>query len=299
MRLQKSDFVYYFRWGKRVCMNFRFPHILTAAVIGLTAASCGNKKAKNHGPIVLGDSSTIVTEKDPKKLMDLVTDLQPELPAAGAPDTAGKGQATKNGKDTASNRIATPVPMAQALPDVAGLKAEFKEMSMLIPGITAKLAGNHNLLNANSAVYTLLSGSLDGGVIRLTGTITKVSQKYQSVVVVKNKLGTLPLETLIENTDWEPVKPGKGGYPITGIDDESLSIPKANANSIRNAVSKAGNRRHLSHKKVQEWLSSVNNVHSAGQKPMAVTLRSVIWKIEGKNEAGKPFAKQIRIDVPL
>ena len=282
-------------------MNFRFPHILAAAVIGLTAASCGNKQAKNHGPIVLGDSSTIVTEKDPKKLMDLVTDLQPELPPAGAPDTAGKGsQATKNGKDTATNRtLSAPAPTNQALPDVAGLKAEFKEMSMLIPGITAKLSGNPNLLNANSAVYTLLSGSLDGGVIRLTGNITKVSQKYQSVVVVKNKLGTLPLETLIENTDWEPVKPGKGGYPITGIDDESLSIPKANANSIRNAVSKAGNRRHLSRKKVQEWLNSVNNVHSASQKPMAVTLRSVIWKIEGKNEAGKPFAKQIRIDVPL
>ena len=52
-------------------------------------------------------------------------------------------------------------------------------------------------------------------------------------------------------------------------------------------------------KKVQEWVNSVSNIHSANQKPLIITLRSVIWKIDGKDEKGKTFSKQIRIDLPV
>ena len=265
---------------------------------------CKSNNAKNHGPIVLGDSSMIVTEKDPKKLADLVTDLQPDIPPAVNTDSIAKAEAEKSksqetAKDTAHKAVVVAPIENSMLPDVAGLKAEFKEVTVLIPGVSAKISGNANLKNSNSAVYTLLSGELDGTSIHVKGNVTKVTQKCQSVIIVKNKLGSLPLDNLTETSDFEAVKGSKNVYPVTNIDESSLEYPKVNNNAIRNAVTHAANKRRMNHKKVQEWVNSVASVHSANQKPLVVTLRSVIWKIDGKDEKGKNFSKQVRIDVPL
>ena len=131
------------------------------------------------------------------------------------------------------------------------------------------------------------------------GTVTKVSQRYQSVVVVKNELGTLPLETLSTTTSWEVLKGMNNIYRITGLDEKSLDYPDANRGTIQSAVKKAAQRRRMSRKKVEEWVSSVHNVRSTNQKPLTVMLRSVMWKIDGKDANGRIFSKQIRIDVPM
>lgn len=266
--------------------------------------ACKNTTQKNHGPILLGDSSTIVTEKDPKKLMDLVIDLNPDIPPASTNDSVEKEKKNNDVTKNTKQEITEPNlndnnSIKQSLPDVAGLKADFKEISILIPNVTAKLSGNPNLKAANGAVYTLLSGALQGNAIHTTGKVLKISQKYQSVVVVKNKYGTLPLDNLTSTSDWEPLKIGKNGYAITGLEEDMLSYPKINNITLRNAVTKAANKRRLNRKKLQEWISSISNVHSANQKPLTIILRSVMWKIDGKDEGGKSFSKQIRIDLPL
>ncbi len=282
-------------------MKIRYALILLSVGFAPLLFSCkNNNQAKNHGPIVLGDSSTIVTEKDPKKLMDLVVDLQPDIQPVAATDTAAKTNTAQAAptKETPKNNDNSQG-ASQQLPDVAGLKAEFKDVAILIPNITAKLSGNPNLKNANGAVYTLINGNLDGNTIRLKGNVNKVMQKCQSVVILKNKLGSLPLDNLTGTSDWEQLKPGKNGFGITGLDEESLAYPKVNNSTIRNAVSRAATKRRMNHKKAQEWLSTVASVHSANQKPLTVALRSVIWKIDGKDEKGKAFSKQIRIDLPI
>ncbi len=276
----------------------RLTHI--ALLTGTVALffSCKDMTPKNHGPIVLGDSSTIVTENDPQKLRDMVTDLHPVIPEpkdtvetkpqASAPDTAGKAKPAV---------AATPQPAA--LPNVPGLKAEFKDVSVLIPGLNAKLAGRADLHKANGAVYTLVSGDVEGGTIKLTGNITKVSQRYQSVVVLKNNMGTLPLESLSVTTDWETVKGGNNQYRITDLDSKSLEYPHAGGSAIRSAISKAAKRRHYSRRKIEDLEESVHRVRAANQKPLYVELRSVMWKIDGKDANGKMFSKQIRIDIPM
>lgn len=260
--------------------------------------SCKNAPSKNHGPIKLGDSSSIVTETDPQKLQDLVTDLNPVIPSNIPSDTAKPVPAPA---DTAAKTTAVvPVAAPASLPAGPGLKAEFKEVTVLLPNIDAKQAGKPNLQNANGAVYTWTSGNLQSAVLRTTGNVTKVSLRYQSVVVLKGKNGTLPLESLGTTTSWEQITGGNGSYPIKGISENELEYPDANANAIRNAVSKSARARRLSSKKAQEWLSTLgNNVHAANQKPLVVTLRSLMFKIDGKDAQGKLFSKQIRIDVPM
>jgi len=274
-----------------------------ALLWGITSVmfSCKDAPSKNHGPIVLGDSATIVTENDPQKLKDLVTDLQPVIPetkdttetkpATPAPDTTAKPK---------TNTAVAAAPTVQApLPDVAGLKAEFKETTIMIPGVSAKQAGRPNLKNANGAVYTFESGNINGATIRVTGNITKVSQRYQSVVVLKNELGTLPIESLSTTTGWTAMKGNNNQYRITDLDTKSLDFPDVGANSIRSAVSKAAKRHHFSRRKVEEWEASVRRVRAANQKPMYVMLRSVMWKIDGKDANGRIFSKQIRVDMPF
>jgi len=282
-------------------MNTRLKHIALVAGSALFLLACGGTSSGNHGPIVLGDSSTIVTETDPLKLKDLVTDLQPVIPPS-----ENKEEETKEpAKDTAkapekpAATAATPPPAQQALPNVAGLKAEFKEVAVLVPGLAVKQAGNSNLQRANGAVYTLQSGELSTSSLRISGNVTKVSQRYQTVVVLKDEdAGTLVLEALSTTTGWQPLK-GNGTYKITGLDARSLEVPDADAGDIRTAVTRAAQRRRMSRKRIQELTNDLRHVRAANQKPLTVVLRSVMWKIDGKDANGRAFSKQVRVDVPM
>ena len=282
-----------------------------ALLVGtLGCFSCSNMPSQTHGPIVLGDSSSIVTERDPARLQDLVADLKPTITSSEPKDTEAtpKDNTPQKGPDTAkkttttANTTTTAAATKPAPPAAltgAGLKADFGVVSMLIPGLTAKQSGNPNLEHANGAVFTYQSGTLNGNVIKVNVNVIKISQRYQSVVILKNELGVLPLESLSLTSDWIPLKGINGMYRISGLDEKSLEYPDAERNQIRNAVSKAAQRRRYSRRKIQDWVNSVRNVRNINQKPLYVTVRSVMWKIDGKDANGKLFSKQIRIDIPL
>jgi hypothetical protein len=277
---------------------------IVAFACALFLYSCKSSPSNNtHGPIVLGDSSTIVTETDPQKLQDLVTDLKPDIPSAEVKDTdatENKQTAQAAVTDTArKTKITPPPPPSSNQLMGAGTLAEFKDVSVLIANVKAKLAGNPNLQHANGAVYTLTGGVLNGALIRVTGNVTKVSQRYQSVVLLKNSLGTLQLDAFTTTTDWQPLKGSNNQYRITGLDQRSLDFPEASNNAIRNAVMKAAKRRRMSRRKIEEMVASVHHAHAVNQKPLSVNLRSVMWKIDGKDASGKSFSKQIRVDIPL
>jgi hypothetical protein len=281
-------------------MNKRVTHIALLGGLALLF-SCKNMPSENRGPIVLGDSSMIVTENDPAKLQDLVTDLNPVIRSSEPKDTPVPAQNTPDPKpaDTTKKIAAAPSPKVQAAPTGNGLKADFNIMSLLIPNVVAKQSGNPNLEHANGAVYTLVSGNISGNLIKVTANVTKISQRYQTVVVLKNELGVLPLDALSMTTGWEALKGVNSMYRISGLDEKSLEFSEADRGDIHEAVAKAARRHHMSRKKQQEWEKSVRNVRAANQKPLYVMLRSVMWKIDGKDASGKLFSKQVRIDMPL
>ena len=162
-------------------MYTRFTHIALFAV-AVCFFSCKNIQSKSHGPIVLGDSSLIVTEKDPSKLQDFVTDLKPNIPPAVNPDTVSTSKPaspTKPQDTVKKTATATPPPPAPSLAG-AGLKADFNIVSILIPNLTAKQSGNPNLEHANGAVYTLQNGKISGNLIKTTANVTKVSSALHS-----------------------------------------------------------------------------------------------------------------------
>jgi hypothetical protein len=285
-------------------MNTRFANIILVSVMLLVFGACKDVTSKNHGPIVLGDSSTIVTEKDPQKLQDLVTELHPNIPPSENTDTV----ATK--KDTVAQAHIDTVKKTNTLPPAnqpaetaetatAGLRADFKVTSVQLGNVTAKLSGKPNLERASGAVYTLVSGNINGSILKVTGNVTKVSQRYQSVVILRNGAAEFPVEALSNTTNWQPLKGGNNMYRITGLDPASLEYADDGPAAIRNAVARAAQRHRMSRKKIQELEASMHNVKAANQKPLYVVLRSVMWKIDGKDEKGRAFSKQVRIDVPM
>jgi hypothetical protein len=274
-------------------------------------ASCDDSRPAGSGAIVLGDSSVIVTESDPQQLKDLVTDLQPVIPPAenkdedpGAaenkPDSSRKPLPAQSATTlTPSVAKPQPQPVSKIVSSGPGLKAEFKDVTIIIPGLTVKQAGNPNLNLANGAVYTLNDGNVNGATMRIIGTVTKVSQRYQSVVVLKKDNGMYPLDALSLTTKWEPVTGSNNTYRITGLDAKSMKVYDADAGDIKSAVQRMTQRRRMSRKMAQEIQNSTRNLRAVNQKPLNVELRSVMWKIDGKDANGRLFSKQIRIDVPM
>src|SRR5947209_2240734 len=110
----------------------------------LFSFSCKNGTRKSHGAIVLGDSSTIITENDTAKLQDLVADLNPVIKSSEPADTP----AAQPAKTDTPQKTATPAVAGVPKPDVAlsgnGLKADFKVMTAMIPNMAGKQAGNGN-----------------------------------------------------------------------------------------------------------------------------------------------------------
>ncbi|MBC7553611.1 MAG: hypothetical protein H7257_06490 [Taibaiella sp.] len=133
--------------------------------------SCNDLPPKTHGSIKLGDPATIVTETDPARLQDLVTDLKPEIPPAKPPATDTpktvtlspvSGDTAKKATNAATAVTKPPPPPAAVMPAGAGLTAAFKEITVHIPGLSAKLSGKADLTKANGAVYTWQQGRIAG-----------------------------------------------------------------------------------------------------------------------------------------
>lgn len=254
----------------------------------LLLVSCaGERNPKSHGPIVMGDSSTIVTVNDPALLRDEVPDLKPVFKEA---DTVA------DRSDTASTTPATPAPVVASQPTIqSGLVVPFKEITINIPGINTRSYGKPNLQKAHGASYELTEGKLEGGQLRLSnGTATAVSQRYQTMLMLKDGSDELLLESLPKQSSrWETLNGSGGVYPISGLSGNELDYKMPSERALRNAVQHAARRAHLNRRDTQEWLDAVRRLRSAHQAPAVVVLRAVMWRIEGSG-----FQKDLRIDVP-
>lgn len=269
--------------------------------------SCGSDNPNRGKPIVLGDQSTIVTEPDSQYLQDFVADVKPSQPVvqqeAPKQDTvAQQVQAQQEAvpqQEEPKKEVAVAEQKEAEAPKGNGLTVAFKDVTVLIPNITTRSNKQQDTKKANGASYELVKGNLNGNQIKVGGgNVTKVSQRYQTMIAIKNG-GTLVLESLNRTTNWQPLKGGNGSYTISGLDTRHLEYLKAKPAAIRNAVSRAARNQRMSKATEQKWQKAISRVRDANDKPLAVVLRSVMWKIEGKDANGKSYQKQLRIDIPV
>lgn len=283
----------YFRSRITEYMRLKIVYLLLACIVIL--GSCDDKGNTNAGkPIILGDPATIVTETDSQYLQDFVADIQINKSAPAQQEAE-----VKPAGDTASTQQQAE-PEQPATAPGNGLTVSFNDVTIFIPGIETRTYTKQDIANEPGASYEITGGKLQGNELKiLKGNVDKVSQRYQTVVIAKNELGTLVLESLNELDEWKPVSGKNNIYPIKGLTDRELAYERASKAGIRNAVSRAVKNARMSRSMQNKWISSLKNVKSVKQKPLSVELRSVMWKIDGKDAKGRHFQKQLRIDIPI
>jgi hypothetical protein len=267
------------------------------ALLALLLLSCGNSNDNGRGAIRLGDSSTIVTETDNAHLGDFVTDIQSRIVASDTGFASGQG----TGDTSKPAEAASPTSAPGSAPAGNELNVAFKDVTISIRGIQTKTYRNQDLQKANGATYQLAGGDLNGKQLRITGgTIQKVSQRYTTAVTAKTLHGTLNLDALSSTTDWTPLKAtGNNAYTISGFAPNQLQYKQASPAQIRSAVARAVRGKRLSRRAAQQVENELRHVSAINQQPLSVALRSVMFKVEGKDAKGKGFQKQVRIDMPL
>lgn len=269
------------------------------AIVSILFLSCGGNQKHTNGPIVLGDSSTIVTETDPKYLSDFVDDIQLQKPVIDTTPAIKEELPQPEVAKTETEPVPDKTQVAQEQPSTKnGLNVPFKEVTVFIPNIETRSYRNQNLEKANGASYQLTGGKLNGNQLQVSGaTITRVSQRYITKVIAKNELGTLELDALNNTTEWTPLKGNGKTYTITGLNRPIAK--KVTPAQIRLAVSRAAKNKRMSRQNIQKWERAVRSVRSLNQKPFTLVIRSVMWKIDGKDAKGKNFQKQLRVDLPV
>lgn len=279
--------------------------LLVICGIGTACNDANSNKAAGK-PIVLGDSANIVTETDPQYLKDFVADIQPakqqepEAPADTAKPAVQQVPVQEQAQPSQPEQAAVAPKEEVPAPQANGLNVVFKDVTVFIPNIEVKTYRQRDFKNANGASFQLEDGKLNGNQIKISsGSVQRISQRYQTVIVIKNNLGELLLESLSNTTNWQPLNGRGNSYTISGLDNRHLDYIKATPAAIRNAVARAARNHRMSRATEQKWLNSIKHVRAANLPPMAVTLRSVMWKIEGKDARGKNYQKQIRMDMPI
>lgn len=270
-------------------------------ILSSMLTACAEKSdSGDRGPIVLGDAATIVTEADSQYLSDFVVDIQ----AISAPPE--ESPAADTGRSIQQVKADTPVAKPVAVtppPPVAtgnGLSIPFKEVTVFIPGLTTRTYRTQNPATANGVTYELTGGKIAGNKLQITvGGAPKVSQRYSTAIIAKRGSETLELSSLAYTSDWKPLQGSGSSYLISGLDESKLEVKNVSPAQIRTAVSRAARSKRMSRADINEWEKAVRNTRSLKGGPFTSTLRSVMWKIDGKDASGKTYSKQIRIDIPV
>lgn len=274
--------------------------LLAILIIASTFTACEDASQGTQAPpIEMGNPATIVTETDTQYLADIVPDLKfsNERPVTIA-STKKETPVPTTTNDSTTPTVAT---AEQPTPTITGggLKVPFPQVTFFVPNIETKTYKEPNLETDYGASYELTEGSLYDNSITITASeITGVYMRYQTIIVARHKLGTLPLESLRKLTSWKKIESKNGVYNIA-LNPKKLVGLKVSSKAIRNAVNRDARARNWTRNGIRQWQKALRNVRNSQQKPMHTELRSVMWKVSGKDANGRPFTRQLRIDVPI
>jgi hypothetical protein len=260
----------------------------------LLISSCGNNSdTRNREPIKLGDSSTIVTEKDSQYLKDEVMDLVPTQ-RLNIDTTV---PTPKKNKEAAIRDTAVAPTKEQT---VAGYTINFGEAKIVMAGLQAKDARKQNPEREDGLTYSLRSGNISSSKLYIYGVKNAtIKQRYQSRLMLKSNLGSVDLRDLgLYTSGWNTVPASQSGTTAT-ISLSSLNnigYAQVNNNKIKNATDRELRKRRTNSRTIQSWMKEIKGVRNANDEPCDIILDNVQWQISGTDAKGKAFRKTIRID---
>lgn len=284
---------------------FSIKHSLLFLLVLSLLVACGEEQeTKNRGAIVMNDPATIVTETDKKYLTDFVEDIHlKEVPVI----TEDSVQKTETESKETEEKKSEPTVIQENKPTVKantgkGLSIDFNEIQVFIPNIEIKSSNKQQPEKKGAASYQVVKGNLTANTkLQVTGAAKdlKIEMRYISTVLFENEWGSFQISSLGKTSDWSEIKGSGGNFMLKMLQANSIETKKTNATQIRQALTKAISRKRLSKAQKQQFEKLKDRIHSVQQEPMKVAVRSVMWKIQFKDEKGKPKVKQLRLDLPI
>ncbi|RYD53139.1 MAG: hypothetical protein EOP52_03085 [Sphingobacteriales bacterium] len=242
-------------------------------------------------PIVMGDSTTIVTETDSQYLKSAFTDFEASAapkPVSSAAPVAVPAPVT----DTASDPAVPASPVAATGP---GLKADFGDVQVFIENLRVQ-NGDRTVKGTSSAAYSSDGTAFTGKNLVLTGMASgaTVQQKTNFGVVLNTGKQMLPLPSLgTQSTGWQALSGKNGTYALTAVKAPAFKLSAA---SIKNAAQQALRKARVSRKDETTLLASLASVKDIDGDILTAKPTAMLWQIRGKDTKGKSVTRDIRVD---
>lgn len=268
---------------------------ITAMAI-LLLSSCQDVATTNFSPIVLGDSSLIVTETNPAFLKNEVEDIDPKT-------TRVDNSAAPIVKDTLTQKIVVDKVNAASRDSTAETanKNDFvinieNGTSIVFSNIKTKSYRNQQPDKSNSLTYQITNGSLEKLTITvINGKLTGAKQKYTSSVFANFNDAKFEVDALgTYNTGYQVVKVNGNSFNVANL--QQPAFKKISKSAIINGLEKTIKAKKYSKSLTNSLLKDARKVQTVNQAPLSVKLSYAVWQITGVDSKGKTFTKEIRLD---
>lgn len=264
----------------------------------ISLVSCQDVNTKQFDPIILGDSSLIVTETNPTYLKNDVEDIDPKH------TNVEIAEVKPIIKDTAAQINTTVSKPIDSINTKQVPKNNVKDFileignntTIVFENLKTKSYRNQQPDKLNSLTYQRTSGSLENVNVKVTGgKITSVKQKYTSHVVANFKDASFVVTSLGDyNSGYQTIKNNGNNFVAFNLSKPNFkSVSKKN---LQNALGKDAKNKKYNKQLLNKLNKEIKNVQSVNQAPLKVVLKYAVWQINGVDANGKSFSKEIRID---
>lgn len=267
--------------------------------IFLLASSCNSPSERpqlNEGAIILGDSSTIVTETDSQYLKNNIAEINPKQfirkAVASVVDSTPKPK-----KNPDQDKLVAP-----SREEPTGFTIDFgKGVKLTFSGISTREFKEQFPQKASGVSYAITSGNLTESKMILSGLKdVTIKQRYQTHLLLESGSQKLSLQNIGGYlSDWKALKTeNSSGNMIASFADLShLGFKKVSHQTIRNGVRRAARSSRMSQKETDEWLQRIRHTRSAQDAPCSIELDNTQWQIYGTTSDGQRFFKVVRLDI--
>ncbi|MBK7763629.1 MAG: hypothetical protein IPI46_09690 [Bacteroidetes bacterium] len=266
-------------------------YLFTTAWLCLTFISCDEKVTETK-PIVLGDSSMIVTEKENQYLVNVTQDISPTK------KKSAEGEITEMMTQIDSAKSVKKLEDKNTSIPLRGFTIHFTECDVVFDGLSAHaLNTSQDERNLNSVSYVRDAGNMNEMSLRVSGLENvKVEQRTFTRLLVDNGTEAFVLHDLGKFISPWSTLAGKNTTYIS-LGSNSLQFFATDASKIKNALDRELRKKKKNREAIQQWMSLISKTKSYTDAPCKLTLVSSQWRIIGTKN-GKRVQKLIQFDIP-
>ncbi len=271
-------------------------HVYTFfCLLGLCSLlACTENPKGGTKPILLGDPSGIVTETDSSYLKNFTNDISPKQVQSSEDEITNMMVEVDSAKASAEMEKAT----EEAPLSLTGLTIPVGTAQIVLNGLEGHTLNQKAPDPAlRSVAYVHDAGEWKELKLGVTGlSDVRVEQRLITRLVVNINDAPILLNSLGRFTSPWYNLPGNGKQFVS-LGANSITYMSLEGTKIRAAAQTEINAKKWSSSKKQEAITALKPIRSFRDKPCAVVVKSIQWRISGVLE-GKKIQQLVQVDLP-